>query len=115
MTVIELVPLSQLEPESAQRRMRRWEPWHLDPDLRTLWTNAGGYLYEIDLDQCTTSAEVLDWIMQLHGKQWGVDVVSGLVAAFRDILHPQANLCSFGRSETLTEEQVAELVARWDV
>lgn len=26
--------------------------------------------YEVDLEACTTSAQVLDWILQVHGKPW---------------------------------------------
>lgn len=30
----------------------------------------GAQIYEIDLAECTNSAELLDWIMQIHGKTW---------------------------------------------
>ena len=30
----------------------------------------GTWAYEIDLERCTDSAELLDWILQLHGKGW---------------------------------------------
>lgn len=29
-----------------------------------------GVIYEIDLDLCTTAAQVLDWIFQVLGKSW---------------------------------------------
>ena len=96
-----------------------WEPWHLDADRRVLWTEGGGYCYEIDLDTCTSSAEVLDWICQINGKQWGgsdaehAAIVAGLVRAFADVLHPQANLCSSGRSRRLSRPQLRYLVSRW--
>ena len=41
--------------------------------------------YEIDLDTCTTSPEVLDWIMQVDGKVWATPtVLAGLVRALND-------------------------------
>ena len=39
-------------------------------DVAVLWTAAGGYRYESDLDDCTSSAEALDWIAQIAGKEW---------------------------------------------
>ncbi len=34
-----------------------------------------GYVYQVDLDWCTTSKGVLDWIHQVHEKNWGADVM----------------------------------------
>ena len=31
---------------------------------------AAPFCHEVDLDSCTTSAAVLNWIMQVAGKQW---------------------------------------------
>lgn len=95
------------------RTNRDWTPWHLDVELRVLWTNAGGYYYEIDLDTCTTPAEVLDWICQIAGKQWETPATLGLVNALNDILHPQAHLCSSGQSKTITRPRIRALVAEW--
>lgn len=69
-----------------------WGPWKLDPELYTL-THTGTD-YEIDLEICTSPAEVLDWIIQIADKQWADALtVSGLVQAFNTILEPQAFLC----------------------
>lgn len=95
-----------------------WGPWHLDRAQRLLWTGAGGYRYEIDLDSCTTSAEVLDWICQIAGKTWGgsdaehAAITAGLVQAFDDVLNPQANLCSSGRGTRLSKPQIRYLVGQ---
>jgi len=36
--------------------------------------------YEVDLEQCLDGAQVLDWILQVAGKQWADDAtVAGLV------------------------------------
>jgi hypothetical protein len=95
-----------------------WEPWHLDAGQLTLWTEAGGYRYDVDLDECRSSAQVLDWICQIAGKQWGSteaehsQIVAGLVNALIGVLHPQANLCSFGNGRRLTKARVRYLASR---
>lgn len=88
------------------------------------------YRYEVDLYRCTSSAEVLDWIIQIAGKEWasaehgGDDsehnpdgwtddaILAGLVRALDDVLHPQAHLCSFGTSKRLGRRRIVELVAQ---
>src|SRR5919106_3305576 len=42
-----------------------WGNWRCDKELLTLEHAQG---YEIDLERCTTCAEVLDWLCQLAGK-----------------------------------------------
>jgi hypothetical protein len=70
--------------------------------------------YDIDLEQCTTSAEVLDWIVQVEGKAWATPSDVGyLVTALCDLLNPQANLCSCGEPTTIESgEHLRELVLR---
>lgn len=95
----------------------RWGPWHLDREERTLWTEAGGYRYDIDLDSCRSSAQVLDWICQIADKLWAGTaaenhaITAGLACALIDVLHPQANLCSCGISKRLSAVQLRYLVA----
>ncbi|MGH7409165.1 MAG: hypothetical protein ACREKF_14305 [Candidatus Methylomirabilales bacterium] len=56
-----------------------------------------GEIYDVDLGRCRTSAEMLDWIMQVASKSWASDsAIAGLVRALNHYLHPQATLCSFG-------------------
>jgi hypothetical protein len=44
---------------------------------------AGAWLYEVDLERCTNSAEMLDWIMQLNRKQWCTgDVLHEVIGLF---------------------------------
>lgn len=63
--------------------------------LRTGDSLSGGG-YEVDLERCRTSAEVLDWIVQIHRKCWGPDAVSDLVSAFSFLLKPQQTMCGCG-------------------
>jgi hypothetical protein len=90
---------------------KRWRGWQYRADNLTLTCHAGGYPYEIDLGTCTSSAEVLDWIMQIAGKTWGSDdVIAGLVRALDGLLYPQANLCSSGQN--LTIDNVRAVIKR---
>lgn len=64
----------------------------------SLYGAAGRFVYECDLERCTTSAGVLDWLCQVAGKMWATDrVLAGLARAMNDLLHPQATMCSFGK------------------
>jgi hypothetical protein len=87
-----------------------WGPWRLDPDTYVLfWGDPRRY--EVDLERCRTSAEVLDWICQVAGKQWSDDAnLAGLVRAINDVLHPQASLCSWGASRRIAKTKIRQRV-----
>ncbi len=87
----------------AMRERRQWGAWHLHVrSLELTYEKAGRTLYRIDLERCGTAAQVLDWLFQLRAKTWCSPTdVGHLANAFRDILDPQANLCSFGRAKVL--------------
>jgi hypothetical protein len=75
---------------------RRWGSWKLDPERRVL-EHIDGRGYEIDLEQMTSSAEVLDWYHQIAVKEWVSNEDLGqLVRAIHELLSPQANLCGGG-------------------
>lgn len=99
---------------SIMRRLETWHEgsdfprcfdtsfrWHLDRERLCLVlgdSTTGAWAYEVDLERCRTSAEALDWIMQVAGKTWATDaVIAGLVRALDDCLSPQAHLCGCGR------------------
>lgn len=75
--------------------------WVLDPESLALVlgdSTTGRWVYEVDLERCTTSALVLDQIAQVAGKGWASDkVLARLVRALNDVLKLQANLCGSGR------------------
>jgi hypothetical protein len=53
--------------------------------------------YQVDLDRCNTSAEVLDWIIQVSKKTWATrEVIADLVLMLDRCLDLQANICSMG-------------------
>jgi hypothetical protein len=77
-----------------------WGPWRYEPRIRTL-TTTQPYPYEIDLDTCTDSAHVLDWIAQVAGKNWKAEIVGDLAIALNELLRLQATMCGAGRNRTL--------------
>lgn len=82
----------------AQARSKRWGSWRLVPGNLTLENDN---TYYVDLEDMRTSAEILDWIFQVRDKPWATpEVMADLLRALRDILDPQATLCSFGSSKT---------------
>ena len=78
-------------------------PWKFRKRLLTLSLSLegvpnGGRGYYIDLAQCQTSAEMLDWIMQVAGKDWATDwVLASLVRDLNRLLIPQRTLCASGQ------------------
>lgn len=101
-----------LRADGARERVD-WGPWTLsaeaDPDYPVLKL---GQLYYVELNECTTSAEVLDRIAQVRQKSWANDaVVSGLCRALDDVLGLQQNLCGGGASDRLTVERIRKLAA----
>jgi hypothetical protein len=56
-----------------------------------------GHGYEVDLEDCTTCAQVLDWIFHLRDKTWLTSTdIGDLVEILRLVLDPCRNLCSWG-------------------
>jgi len=53
--------------------------------------------YQINLERCATSAQVLDWIAQIAQKTWATpEIVGALVKALDRCLDLQGNLCGCG-------------------
>lgn len=79
--------------------------WRLDKERLTLDLYVDGrYRYEVDLERCTTPAEMLDWIFQLQSKgEWltdemKADLLYALDYACNEIIgrFVQGAFCSFG-------------------
>jgi hypothetical protein len=67
--------------------------------------------YEVDLDTCTSAAEILDWIAQIAGKNWADDAcLGGFVRAIDDILNLQCTLCSGREDKRLTVIEIQQRV-----
>lgn len=95
----------------------RWAGWrlHLHPPSLDYYDSKGNRKYSIPLFRCDTCAQILDWILQVSHKSWlPPQGLAGLIYALDDLLHPQANLCSFGREKLpLTREEIQTLVERF--
>jgi hypothetical protein len=91
----------------------RWGPWRLNRNYTLNQPGRRESPYHIDLERFTSSAEMLDMIMQVAGKAWATDeVLAGLVRALSDTIDPQACLCSSGQSKALSRKQIRERVDR---
>lgn len=67
----------------------------------TIWPR-----YQIDLDRCKTSAQVLDWIIQVAKKTWTTqEVIADLVLMLDRCLDLQANICSWGADHPFNAEK----------
>jgi hypothetical protein len=89
---------AQFEAEEAKRlAAHRWGGWTLEVyTLELVFTdNNGCKRYRVDLERCSTSAAVLDWIIQVSKKVWSRPKhVGDLVRALDDIFDLQSQMCS---------------------
>lgn len=94
---------------------KRWGPWRMSDDgtrLEREWDDPIRH-YWVDLQRCTTSAEVLDSIMHASRASFADDAaLAGLVRALDDVLNPMANLCSGGEPKTLSTRRLREFLSR---
>lgn len=93
---------------------KRSKLWQYNSKLNTLYLSASIEEhhpdYEIDLDKCSNSARVLDWIFQIAAKGWASSEILGdLVLALDECLGPQSNFCSFGADKG--DKSVSEIKA----
>lgn len=92
---INLLSRKELDPKPT-----RFGDWKLNPKRMTLtltWTQDRPRTYTIELQECKTSAELLDWIFQISRKPWiSGKQLADMLRALQVILDPQATLCSCG-------------------
>src|ERR1017187_2385426 len=72
-----------------------WGHWVYNEKNLTLNYKKPYEIYEVDLERCTTSAAILDWIFQIRMHDYSV---ADFVEAIHDLLDPQRNYCSGGLS-----------------
>lgn len=65
-----------------------------------------GYEYPIDLERCKTSAQFLDWILQIHSKNWcDAELLKALLDCFETTCESvfgqtlQGVFCPFGQNQ----------------
>jgi len=88
--------------------------WVYDPTTLTVQYGQWREEYELDLEKCSTSPEMLDWIFQFASKSWATNQAIGdLVTMLNQLLRPQATLCSSGtgRRPLPTGHKLSDLIA----
>jgi len=79
------------------RMMNGWGSWYLDTENPALVFQFENIEYDIPLEKCNTSAQILDWVYQIYNKSWAKpNDVYNLLRAFNDIADVQHFFCSFG-------------------
>ena len=91
----------------ALKGKARWGAWRYNPENLSveidsrLSKHPKDNTYYVSLEECNTSAQVLDWLCQMLHKSWcPVDQVGYLLKAIDDLVGRgglQAVMCSFGR------------------
>ena len=94
----------------ALGRLDALRHWRVNFSNLTIEHARGPEFYYVDLERCLSSAEVLDWIIQIERKRWGGGVVEELVWLLNLLLDPQAHLCGFGAGSTIPQEEIRELI-----
>jgi len=75
-----------------------WGPWRYDkPRAVLIWEQEGRHRYEVDLERCTDSATLLDWIAQVAEKSdASPEVVGNLVIGLNELFSLQSVACGSG-------------------
>ena len=76
----------------------RWGHWQLN-GMALEYLEDGHWRYEVDLERCRTSAQILDWLCQLAEKTWITSADLGdLVRALNHLGgHLQSSMCGCGK------------------
>ncbi len=106
-----MVVLKGTQPAGAKLVLRKWRFNHENLTL----TAMEPYSYEVGLERMTTSAEVLDWIIQVQQKSWCTpEHIYELIEAIDFLIGPQSCLCSCGK-ECGPIDVKKKMSKRWSV
>jgi hypothetical protein len=84
-----------------------WGNWTYHGDVFALRHEP--FAYDVDLDQCTDSATVLDSIAQVATKERIASAdVGDLVRALNAIFYLQGNVCGMGKDHKIDPREVAK-------
>lgn len=82
----------------------QWGNWRFDSNHKLLIINKSLNdmppfdIYEVDLEECNSSAQILDWIAQVSQKTWASrEDIGYLVEALEEILCLQGSFCGRGK------------------
>lgn len=84
---------------------QKWGNWQFELERLVLMYLRPGHYYEVDLEQCGSSAKVLDWLCQVHSKPWTsnedvgdlLQAIDHLNDAALDSGGLQGSMCSWGK------------------
>jgi hypothetical protein len=107
---MEIRDVSEVIKDAEQAWIKRiqkgeWGHWKYNPDNLTLEfdkiVDGHPFNYYVDLERCTNSAQILDWIFQVKGKPWCSDEdIADLLRAFDDLMRlVQSKVCSEGKDK----------------
>jgi hypothetical protein len=110
---LEVICVADIKPRP---RRRNWNGWTLTHGSILSYPAYSGGDYSFDLTDFSTSAKMLNMIIQMEKKTWATDrCVAGLIHALNDILRPQAYLCGSGIDKRLSPSKIKDLCnqSRW--
>lgn len=83
----------------------QWGNWRLDPVTMELVHMPENYA--VDLTEINNSAQALDWIVKVHGDNFGAADLHDFVDALDTILNLQTNYCSGGHNKEASGSALA--------
>jgi hypothetical protein len=96
--------------------------WVYDPKRLVVSYRKDRMQFEVDLERCTTSAEVFDWIIYVKKRSAANrGCVEDLVAILDRLLDPQDTLCSWGKEKgplpkgNALRKLIAKHIKQWQV
>ena len=86
--------------------------WVLNDKNMTLYRNDVWPVYEINLEEINSNAQMLDWIFHIYNKN--ETHAYELISAFKLIFDPCSNCCSFGEELKFSGTKlVKEYLGHW--
>ncbi len=80
---------------------------YFDEQNLTIEIVDGENRYQLDLEQCVDSASLLDWILQLHGKDWSAQALHDFLECLNEACKrvfgntTQGVFCPFGQDRSV--------------
>ena len=82
-----------------------------DLALATMDMPEGKPDYYIELERCTSAAQILDWIAQVASKRWATpEIIGKLVIELNWLLHLQSNFCSCGLNLKVDKKDIRKII-----
>ncbi len=89
------------KPAPKPKDGTKWGKWVYHAHNLTLeYQGKNGRWYEVDLERCNDSAQILDWLVQVLDKGWSTRAdIGDLLRALDDLAGQlQSKVCGFGKN-----------------